>query len=274
MRIRRPAPGVVVPALVCLALGGLGGVGTALVTKPEAQARPARFTVARQPPPTFKLRDETGQWRTPASARGDVLVVTFIYTRCRDLCPRQAAEIKDAVLGAGGGVQVYAVTVDPEHDDRTAAQAWLKRMGVAGGPVHILLGSRAELQPVWDRFGIVPIAQAPREEIAESEEYEEHGEEYEEYEEHGEEHSEAYEEAERQETLEHRPAPQAALDEYPAAGDGNYRGHARHARGLDFEHSAYALLIDKHGRQRVGFPYEQITSELLLADLRTLKAEP
>src|SRR5215210_3542250 len=105
MRIRRPAPGVVVPALVCLALGGLGGVGTALVT------------VARQPPPTFKLRDETGRWRTPASARGDVLVVTFIYTRCRDLCPRQAAETKEAVLGAGGGVQVYAVTVDPEHDD-------------------------------------------------------------------------------------------------------------------------------------------------------------
>src|SRR5215218_2052989 len=164
MRIPRPAPGVVAPVLVCLVLGGLGGVGTALVTKPEAQARPARFTVPRQPPPTFKLRDEAGHWRTPASAGGDVLVVTFIYTRCRDLCPRQAAEIKDAVVGAGGGVQVYAVTVDPEHDTPTHARAWLERMGVAGGPVHILLGSRRELEPVWDRFGIVPLSPRRREE--------------------------------------------------------------------------------------------------------------
>ena len=58
-----------------------------------------------------------------------------------------------------------------------------------------------------------------------------------------------------------------------AVDDGTYRGRSRHASGLDYEHSAYALLIDERGRQRVGFPYEQITSELLLADLRALKAE-
>jgi protein SCO1 len=247
MRIPSPAPGVIAPVLVCLVLGALGGVGTALVTKPEAQARPVRFTVPRQPSPTFKLRDEAGRWRTPASARGDVLVVTFIYTRCRDLCPRQAAEIKEAVLGAGGGVQVYAITVDPEHDSRAAANAWLTRMGVAGGPVHILLGEREELAPVWERFGIVPLAQSPRAQDAD-----EYGEEA---------------------PLELRPPPSAAHDPYPAVGDGSYRGHPRHARGVDFEHSAYALLIDEEGRQRVGFPYEQITSELLLADLLALKAE-
>ena len=57
-------------------------------------------------------------------------------------------------------------------------------------------------------------------------------------------------------------------------GDGLFRGHARHAGGLDFEHTAYALLIDRHGRQRVGFPFEQITSAQLLADIQALKAEP
>src|SRR5215213_2547740 len=145
MQLRRPDSGVIVPVLVCLALGALGGVATALVTKPEAHAQPARFTVPRQPPPHFRLRDETGTWRTPASARGEVLLVTFIYTNCKDLCPRQAAEIKEAVLAAGGGVQVYAITVDPEHDTPEQAQAWLQRMGVAGGPVHILLGSRRQL---------------------------------------------------------------------------------------------------------------------------------
>ena len=258
MRIRKPAPAVIVPALVCLVLGGLGGLGTALVTKPEAQPELVRFVVPRQPPPQFRLRDETGAWRTPASARGEVLVVTFIYTRCRDLCPRQAAEIKEAVLGAGGGVQVYAITVDPDNDTRERAQAWLKRMGVAGGPVHILLGSRRELTPVWERFGIVPIQ---RDGTYEPPPYDE------------EKLSEDEQERLRQKALAERAAPAGAHEPFPAVGDGSFRGRSRHLAGLDFEHSAYALLIDKHGRQRVGFPYEQITSELLLTDLQTLKAE-
>ena len=46
MKVRKPAPGVLAPVLVCLVLGALGGVGTALVTKPEARAQAARFTRA------------------------------------------------------------------------------------------------------------------------------------------------------------------------------------------------------------------------------------
>jgi protein SCO1 len=257
--VKRPSLHVVAPAAICVALGALGGVGTALVTEPDPAPELVRFTVPDRPAPTFRLRDETGAWRTPASARGDVLIVTFIYTRCRDLCPRQAAEIKDAVLAADGGVQVYAISVDPEHDDRAAAQAWLERMGVAGGPVHILLGSRRELEPVWDRYGIVPIATSPRAEEDAEHDDEAHGKE------------DPHES--RAEKLEGREPPAAALDPYPAVGDGTYRGRPRHAGGLDFEHSAYALLIDARGRQRVGFPYELIRSDLLLADVRALKRE-
>lgn len=239
----KPALGVVVPALLCLALGGLGGVGTALVTEDDSEAQPVRFTLPRQPPPHFRLRDESGTWRTPASARGDVLLVTFIFTRCRDLCPRQAAEIAAAVGAAGVGVQVYAISVDPEHDTPEAAQAWLRKMGVAGGPVHVLVGSRRELEPVWERFGIVPIARSPR----------------------------AVDPG-ASDSLADRPPPTAAHDPYPAIGDGRYRGRPRHGGGVDFEHSAYAILIDRQGRQRVGFPYEQIDAELLAHDIRVLAA--
>jgi cytochrome oxidase Cu insertion factor (SCO1/SenC/PrrC family) len=148
---------------------------------------------------------------------------------------------------------VYAITVDPEHDTPERAQAWLKRMGVAGGPVHILLGRRSELAPVWDEFGIVPLAQRPREGAEDG--------------------GETVPDEQREKVLGGRTAPPAAFEPYPALGDGRYRGHPRHMNGLDYEHSAYALLIDKHGRQRVGYPYEQITSELMLADLEALKAE-
>ena len=83
----------------------------------------------------------------------------------------------------------------------------------------------------------------------------------------------AISDGQRERALARRTAPAGAFDPYPALDDGGYRGHARHVNGLDYEHSAYALLIDKHGRQRVGFPYEQITSELMLADLLALEAE-
>ena len=70
-----------------------------------------------------------------------------------------------------------------------------------------------------------------------------------------------------------RPPPAAASDPYPAADDGVYRGRPRHRAGADYEHSAYVLVIDKHGRERVGLSFELLTSELLLHDVRTLKAE-
>ena len=34
------------------------------------------------------------------------------------------------------------------------------------------------------------------------------------------------------------------------------------------------MLIDKHGRQRVGIPFEQLTVDGLAADLEALKREP
>jgi protein SCO1/2 len=44
--------------------------------------------------------------------------------------------------------------------------------------------------------------------------------------------------------------------------------------GLDFEHSAYVMLIDKHGNQRVGLPFEQLTAANLAHDIRVLRGEP
>jgi protein SCO1/2 len=43
--------------------------------------------------------------------------------------------------------------------------------------------------------------------------------------------------------------------------------------GRAFDHSAYVLLVDKRGRQRVSFPVAQLTPEALAHDLRRLLAE-
>jgi protein SCO1/2 len=41
----------------------------------------------------------------------------------------------------------------------------------------------------------------------------------------------------------------------------------------DSEHTAYVVLLDASGRQRVGFPFDKLTPEGLSHDLRRLEAQ-
>jgi protein SCO1/2 len=256
-------PRFLLAAVVCVILGGIGGLLAARLPRAE-RSQPARFYPPREPPPTFRLRDQDGRWTSPRDARGKVLVLTFLYSTCRDLCPRQAAEIRDAVVRVGGGAEVYGISVDPVGDTPDRARRFLEHYHLAGGPVHFLLGSRRELRPVWAAYGIVPIAATPAEAAAAAG---------------------AYDRARRSgrkspvltrkrlQQLADRRAPNAAREPYPFVRDLRYRGRPRHGAGTDFEHSAYVMLIDKHGRQRVGLPFEQVTTALLEHDMRKLLAE-
>jgi protein SCO1 len=252
-------------AVVATILGGLAGLLAAWTPRSDP-ARPARFLPPREAPPDFRLRDQDGRWASPRDARGQVLVLTFLYSTCRDLCPRQAAEVRDAVVRLGGGAQVYGVSVDPVGDTPERARSFLKRYRLYGGPVRFLVGSRRELRPVWSAYGIVPIAATPAEAAAAAAAYDRlagaAG------------RDTVASETRRRRELAARRAPDAADQPYPDVGDLRFRGRARHVKGLDFEHSAYVMLVDKRGRQRVGFPFEQLDSRLLERDMRLLRAEP
>jgi protein SCO1 len=255
-------PRFLLAAVVCVILGG--GLLAARLPRGE-RSQPARFYPPRERPPAFRLRDQEGRWTSPRDARGKVLVLTFLYSTCRDLCPRQAAEIRDAVVRLGGGAEVYGISVDPVGDTPERARAFLERYHLAGGPVRFLLGSRRELRPVWAAYGIVPIAATPAEADAAAETYER--------EEHGGRRITPVLTRKRLQQLADRRVPDAANQPYPFVQDLRYRGRPRHRAGLDFEHSAYVMLIDKHGRQRVGLPFEQLTSALLEHDMRRLLTE-
>jgi protein SCO1 len=246
-----------IAAVVCLVLGALGGVLAAGLDSP-AKPVPVRFTPPREVPADFRLRDQDGRWRSPRDAHGKVLVVTFLYMSCKDLCPLQATEIMSAVGQVGRNVEVYVISVDPVGDTPARARAFLARFGLTGGPLNWLLGTRKELAPVWRQFGIVPIHATRREALA------------------------AIAEKERimgQPPVPYTPAageepPDAARDPYPSGNDLEYRGRLRHRDGADFEHSAYVMLLDKQGRQRVGLPFEQASADTLARDMRALLQEP
>jgi protein SCO1 len=243
-------------AVMCLALGGLGAL-LAAETRSPAPARPARFIPPREAAFDFKLHDQRGRAVSLKSARGKVVVLTFLYTSCWDLCPAQAAEIVDAVGRVGKGVIVYGVSVDPVGDTPAHVHEWLEVHKLEDAPVRYLTGTRAELGPVWQAYGIAPIGATRQEaEAAAAKAYRlEYG---------------AYAE---EKAYEHpdRSAPDAAKEDYPDANDLTFRGRARHAAGSAYEHSAYVLLIDPEGEQRVGFPFEQLDPALLAQDIRLLR---
>jgi len=80
--------------------------------------------------PDFTLADGlTGQTVTLASMRGNVVVLSFLYTRCPDVCPITAAlsRSRQKTLGVDG-YSFVAVSVDPEGDTPAQVRTFSTRM--------------------------------------------------------------------------------------------------------------------------------------------------
>ena len=242
-------------AVLCLVIGASGGLLAAQSRSPSPVV-PVRFTPPREAAFDFHLRDQHGRPTSLRDARGKVVILTFLYTACQDLCPAQAAEIVDAVTRVGGkGVMVYGVSVDPVGDTPHHVNEWLEAHHLTHAPVEYLTGTRRQLERVWHAYGIVPIGATPEEAAAYAAkaEYLKSGGRTKPY------HPPS------------RPPPAAAEQEYPDTNDLQYRGRPRHAAGTQYEHSAYVLLIDPAGEQRVGFPFEQLDPARLAQDIRLLR---
>jgi protein SCO1 len=109
-----------------------------------------------QPVPDFALRDQDGQTVTAASLRGTPVVFAFIYSTCRDTCPAQVQTIRGALDDLPGEApQVIGISVDPANDTPKRAQSFLLKQQMTGR-MRFLLGTRAQLQPVWDAFAVRP----------------------------------------------------------------------------------------------------------------------
>jgi len=148
-------------ALIVLATLVIAGAGAVLLL-----ARPADDTAGGRgfagslrppaiPPKDFRLRDQDGRTASLRQYRGRTVVLTFLYSTCRDTCPITASTVGAAVEAAGGDVPTLSVSVDPANDTPDRARRFLARRGLTGH-MRFLLGTRAQLRPVWDDYGISP----------------------------------------------------------------------------------------------------------------------
>jgi protein SCO1/2 len=189
---------IVALGLLLVAVAGIvafrGGEGTAdSATAFEGAIRPPDLRAEE----LTGLEDEAGNPLSLERYRGQVVVMTFLYTTCEDTCPLTAQQIRGALDDVGTDVPVLAVSVDPENDTPQRAKQFLVEQQMIGR-MHFALGDTAALKRQWDAYGIAP------------------------------------------------------------QRDGK-------------EHSAYVVLVDGKGMQRIGWPVHYLTPEGLAHDIRRLQ---
>jgi protein SCO1/2 len=154
--------------LSLLALVLLGGaialiaVGSSASPKKHGTATQGGFEasgllspVAAAPP--LALHNYLGQPVDIQSYKGKVLLVTFLYTHCPDVCPLIASNLRVAQNlmppALRSKVAIVAVSVDPKGDTPKAVSAFLARHQMTGR-MQYLVGSAHELGPVWQAWGV------------------------------------------------------------------------------------------------------------------------
>jgi protein SCO1/2 len=105
--------------------------------------------------PELRLPDEEGDVVRMSDLRGQPAVVTFLYSHCDDSCPTQAQQVKGALNDLGRDLPALAISVDPARDTEQSARAFLSEQRMTGR-MRFVLGSRAELAPIWRAYGVQP----------------------------------------------------------------------------------------------------------------------
>lgn len=113
------------------------------------------------PAPDFMLVSQDGTEVGLASLRGKVLVVTFIYTWCPDICPTltgKMARVQDD-LGASFGKDVafVSITFDPERDTSEVLRAYAEAFDADPAGWFFLTGEVDAVRQVAARYGLVTI---------------------------------------------------------------------------------------------------------------------
>jgi protein SCO1 len=154
--MRRPVMTVFSAAAVLVAGCGGGHSATKIQAPAQSQSRGVPV-LADAKAIDFALRDQDGRVVTLAGQRGRIVLLTFLYTHCRDVCPLIAASLNDVLRGLGSqrhDVRVIAVSVDPARDTRRAIREYVR--------LHRLLpefryvrGPVTSLRQVWQNYNVL-----------------------------------------------------------------------------------------------------------------------
>ena len=113
-------------------------------------------------PPDFALRDQQHRLVRLSALRGKVVLLTFLYTHCKDVCPLTAERLNGSLrlIGAERSqVRILAVSVDPKGDTPGSVSLFIRTHRLLP-EFRYLTGSHAALSAIWHAYGVQSTATA------------------------------------------------------------------------------------------------------------------
>lgn len=138
-------------------LGAAGGAARAHEGHRTETAVLARLP-SLGPAAEFALEDQDGARVTLRGQRGRVVVVAFVYTACREICPTlvtRLAEVQARVAGPlAERVTFLAITLDPAHDTREVLRDYAANIGLDPATWRFLRAPEPEVEAVARAYGV------------------------------------------------------------------------------------------------------------------------
>ena len=159
-----PPPGTEVDALVVkrrdgLALDGAPIPAAAFVAgTPNAAVK--RFIGDGDRVPTYTLIDQRGQAFRLDRFAGKVTVLSFIFTRCKDVCLTISSKFRRLQqLLDSRNFHLVEVSIDPMYDSPAVLAAYGQNFGAKPGMWSLATGESSIVADVMDSFGVSSLAQ-------------------------------------------------------------------------------------------------------------------
>lgn len=138
--------------------GGLYGLAWGHEPGATPPAREAERREVRLPVDDFSLTDQNGRPFRLRALENKVVLLTFTYTTCPDVCPLITAAMRSVQANLSsrerGSVYFVTVTTDPEVDAPPVLAAYAKRYSVDLSNWSFVTGDPQALGPIWTNFGV------------------------------------------------------------------------------------------------------------------------
>lgn len=142
------------------AAGGILAAGLLLFATglSQAQGNDWKRLAANEPAPAFSLTDQDGRRLSLQDLRGKVLVLTFIFTECTDICP-----VLPQIIGRTDqfltpvereNVRFVGISIDPRRDTPAKLTAFMRAQHLSPERWPLLTGSVAEATRAAADYGI------------------------------------------------------------------------------------------------------------------------
>jgi len=116
------------------------------------------------PIPDFSLTAQNGEPLEFKTLRGKVVLLTFVYTTCPDVCPLVTVSMRSVQKGLDAkereSVFLLSVTTDPEIDKPEILKSYGERHQVDFTNWSLLTGNVQQLVLLWKAFGIKVLRKA------------------------------------------------------------------------------------------------------------------